>query len=117
MLVTNVAPEWTRTMVLLAVMAATLVVASRVALAVTKAGTNDPDTLNGTDGSDDLIDRGGHNTRFSRAGNDTQPGGRAKIDSSEVRKSVVPSAPKVATRPWPAGTATTTLSVAATPTP
>ena len=39
-----------RVILLLAVMAATLVVASGVALAVTKIGTNGPDTLRGPTG-------------------------------------------------------------------
>jgi hypothetical protein len=44
-----------RTIVLLATMALTLLVASGVALAVTKIGTNGPDTLRGTSGADNLV--------------------------------------------------------------
>ncbi len=43
-----------RTIVLLATMALTLLVASGVALAVTKVGTNGPDTLRGTNRADNL---------------------------------------------------------------
>ena len=44
-----------RVILLLAAMATTLVVASGLALAVTKIGTNGPDTLRGTNGSDNLL--------------------------------------------------------------
>jgi hypothetical protein len=43
-----------RTIVLLATMTLTLLVASGVALAVTKIGTNGPDTLRGTNRADNL---------------------------------------------------------------
>ena len=46
-----------RTIVLLATMALTLLVASGVALAATKIGTNGPDTLRGTNGADQLVAR------------------------------------------------------------
>jgi len=39
-------------------MALTLLVASGVALAVTKLGTNGPDTLRGTNGYDNLLGKG-----------------------------------------------------------
>jgi hypothetical protein len=48
-----------RAMLLVAMMAVTLVVASGVALAVTKIGTNGPDRLMGTNGDDNLLGRGG----------------------------------------------------------
>jgi hypothetical protein len=48
-----------RTILLLATMALTLLVASGVALAVNKIGTNGPDTLRGTDGDDNLLGKGG----------------------------------------------------------
>ena len=51
-----------RTIVLLATMALTLLVASGVALAVTKIGTNGPDTLRGTNGNDNLIGKGATTT-------------------------------------------------------
>jgi hypothetical protein len=44
----------------LTMMAATLVVASGVALAVNKIGTNGPDTLKGTNGADKLLGKGGN---------------------------------------------------------
>ena len=47
-----------RTILLLATMALTLLVASGVALAVTKIGTDRPDFLIGTKGSDELFGRG-----------------------------------------------------------
>jgi hypothetical protein len=49
-----------RTIVLLVTMALTLLVASGVALAVTKIGTDGPDTLWGTNGADKLIGKGGN---------------------------------------------------------
>ena len=39
-------------------MAATLVVASGLALAVTKIGTNGPDTIMGTNNADNLLGKG-----------------------------------------------------------
>ena len=47
-----------RTILLVATMALTLMVASGVALAITKIGTDGPDTLMGTKGSDVLSGRG-----------------------------------------------------------
>jgi hypothetical protein len=44
-----------RTILLLASMALTLLVASGVALAVTRIGTDGPDTLRGTNGADNLV--------------------------------------------------------------
>src|SRR5919112_1225242 len=44
-----------RTILLMATMALTLLVASGVALAVTRIGTDGPDTLRGTKGNDDVI--------------------------------------------------------------
>ena len=48
-----------RVILLLTMMAATLVVASGVALAVNKMGTNGPDTLKGTNGANNLLGNGG----------------------------------------------------------
>ena len=48
-----------RTVLLLAVVAACLVMASGVALAVSKVGTNGNDVLKGTDGKDNLLGLGG----------------------------------------------------------
>src|SRR5215218_3268272 len=67
-----------RTMLLVATMALTLLVASGVALAVTKIGTNGPDHLRGTNGDDILIGRGGNDVLNSLAGHDELLGGRGK---------------------------------------
>jgi Ca2+-binding RTX toxin-like protein len=50
-----------RTLMLLATIALTLLVASGVALAVTKIGGPDPDTLRGTNGADNLLGNGAVN--------------------------------------------------------
>src|SRR5215208_7794284 len=64
------------TIVLLATMALTLLVASGVALAVTRIGTNGPDTLKGTNGDDTLIGLGGNDRIFGGLrGNDNLLGG------------------------------------------
>ena len=67
-----------RVILLLAVMTATLVVASGVAWAVTKIGTNGPDTLRGTNGDDNLIGKGGDDVLHSLNGRDTLLGGSGK---------------------------------------
>ncbi len=67
-----------RVILLLALMAATLVVASGVALAVTKIGTNGPDTLRGTNGDDNLIGKGGNDRLFALNGRDNLRGGPGK---------------------------------------
>jgi Ca2+-binding RTX toxin-like protein len=67
-----------RLLLLLAAMALALVVASGVALAVNKIGTNGPDTLRGTNGDDNLVGRGGNDRLFSLAGDDTLLGGLGK---------------------------------------
>jgi Ca2+-binding RTX toxin-like protein len=67
-----------RTILLLASMALTLLVASGVALAVTKIGTNGPDTLRGTNGDDNLVGKGGNDKLFSLRGNDNLLGGTGK---------------------------------------
>ncbi len=51
-----------RVILLLTVMAATLVLASGLAWAVNKVGTNGPDTLRGTNEADNLLGRGGATT-------------------------------------------------------
>jgi Ca2+-binding RTX toxin-like protein len=66
------------TVLLLATMTLTLLVVSGVALAVTKIGTNGPDTLRGTNGDDNLVGRGGNDRLFSLAGRDTLLGGSGK---------------------------------------
>src|SRR5215213_5261346 len=67
-----------RVILLLTVMAATLVLASGVALAVTKIGTNGPDTLRGTNGADNLLGKGANDRLFSLAGRDNLLGGPGK---------------------------------------
>jgi Ca2+-binding RTX toxin-like protein len=67
-----------RTTVLLTTMALTLLVASGVALAVTKIGTDGPDTLRGTNGDDNLIGKGGNDDLYALNGRDTLVGGPGK---------------------------------------
>ncbi len=67
-----------RTILLMATMALTLLVASGVALAVTRIGTEGPDTLRGTNGADTLIGKGGNDILLALAGNDTLLGGSGK---------------------------------------
>ena len=63
---------------LVAMMALALLLASGVALAVTKIGTDGPDTLRGTDGSDNLIGRGGNDDLFGLRGSDNLLGGEGE---------------------------------------
>ena len=67
-----------RVILLLALMAATLVVASGVALAVNKVGTNGPDTLRGTNGDDNLVGLGGNDVLFGLGGRDNLLGEEGK---------------------------------------
>ena len=67
-----------RLVLLLTVMAVALVVASGVAVAVSKIGTNGPDTLRGTNGNDDLLGKGGNDKLFGLAGRDNLLGGSGK---------------------------------------
>jgi Ca2+-binding RTX toxin-like protein len=67
-----------RTVVLLATMALTLLVASGVALAVTKIGGPGPDTLRGTNGADNLLGRGGNDALFGLGGRDNLLGEEGK---------------------------------------
>src|SRR5215203_6334141 len=67
-----------RTILLLATMALTLLVASGVALAVNKIGTDGPDTLRGTNGDDNLVGKGGNDILFALRGQDTLLGGPGK---------------------------------------
>jgi Ca2+-binding RTX toxin-like protein len=64
-----------RVVLVLAAMALALLLASGVAWAVTKVGTNGPDTLRGTNGSDTLIGRGGSDSLLAFGGFDTLAGG------------------------------------------
>jgi Ca2+-binding RTX toxin-like protein len=67
-----------RTMLLLATMALTLLVASGVALAVTKIGGPGPDRLGGTDGDDNLLGKGGNDKLYALRGRDNLLGGSGK---------------------------------------
>src|SRR5215203_162795 len=67
-----------RTIVLLATMALTLLVASGVALAVTKIGGPGPDTLRGTNGADNLLGEGGNDALYGLGGSDNLLGGEGK---------------------------------------
>jgi hypothetical protein len=67
-----------RIILLLMVMAMTLVVASGVAWAVTKIGTDGPDRLVGTNGADNLLGMGGNDDLFSKAGKDHLLGGQGR---------------------------------------
>src|SRR5215212_9537647 len=67
-----------RTILLLATMALTLLVASGVALAVNKIGTQGRDFLKGTDGADNLVGKGANDLIFGLAGKDNLLGGSGK---------------------------------------
>ncbi len=67
-----------RAILLVAMMALTLLVASGVALAVNKVGTNRPDTLRGTNGDDNLVGRGGNDVLFGLGGRDNLLGEEGK---------------------------------------
>jgi len=67
-----------RTIVMLATMTLTVLVASGVALAVTKIGTDGPDTLRGTNGDDNLTGKGGNDRLYALNGRDTLVGGAGK---------------------------------------
>src|SRR5918992_4716818 len=67
-----------RTIVLLATMALTLLVASGVALAVTKIGGPGPNTLRGTNEADNLVGNGGNDVLYALGGMDNLLGGEGK---------------------------------------
>jgi Ca2+-binding RTX toxin-like protein len=67
-----------RVVLVLAVMALALVLASGVAWAVNEIGTNGPDTLRGTNRDDNLLGRGGNDILLSLRGNDDLLGGAGK---------------------------------------
>jgi Ca2+-binding RTX toxin-like protein len=67
-----------RILLLLAAMVVTLAVASGVALAVNKIGTNGPDTLIGTNNADNLIGKGANDVLLSLNGRDNLLGGSGK---------------------------------------
>ena len=64
-----------RVILLLMVMSAALVLASGLALAVNKVGTQGRDFLKGTDGADHLVGKGENDRIFSLAGKDNLIGG------------------------------------------
>jgi Ca2+-binding RTX toxin-like protein len=67
-----------RVVLVLAPMALALLLASGVAWAVNKIGTDGPDTLRGTNGNDSLLGRGGNDRLFALDGRDTLLGGPSK---------------------------------------
>ena len=67
-----------RVILLAAVMAATLLLASGVALAINKIGGPGPNTLRGTKGADNLLGRGGNDQLIGRGGRDNLLGGSGK---------------------------------------
>jgi Ca2+-binding RTX toxin-like protein len=72
------AEERRRLAFLLTAIALVLVLASGVALAVDRVGTNGPDTLRGTSGADNLLGKGGNDALFGLAGRDNLLGGEGK---------------------------------------
>ena len=67
-----------RVALVLTAMALALVLASGVALAVNKVGTNGPDTLRGTNKADNLLGRGANDILLSRGGTDNLLGATGK---------------------------------------
>jgi Ca2+-binding RTX toxin-like protein len=67
-----------RVVLVLAAMALALLLASGVAWAVNKIGTNGPDTLRGTNKADNLLGKGGNDELYSLAGRDNLLGGPGK---------------------------------------
>ena len=63
---------------LLAAMTLALLLASGVAWAVNKIGTDGPDTLRGTNKADNLLGKGGNDKLFGLAGRDNLLGGSGK---------------------------------------
>ncbi len=67
-----------RVVLVLAAMALALLLASGMAWAVNKVGTNGPDTLRGTNGDDNLVGKGGNDELFALRGDDNLLGGPGK---------------------------------------
>ncbi len=67
-----------RVVLVVAVMVLALVLASGVAQAVNKVGTDSPDTLRGTNGDDNLSGGGGNDELFGLGGRDNMLGGEGK---------------------------------------
>ena len=74
-----------RILLVLATIAAAVLMVGGVALAVTKIGTDGPDTLMGTKGSDALFGNGGTDWIEGRAGNDLIRGGPGNDDPLSSR--------------------------------
>ena len=67
-----------RAILLVVATALITLIASGVALAVTRIGTDGPDTLRGTNGADNLLGKGGNDTLFSLRGKVNLLGGSGK---------------------------------------
>jgi hemolysin type calcium-binding protein len=67
-----------RVVLVVGAMTLVLLLASGVALAVNKIGTNGPDTLRGTHGDDNLLGKGGNDVLFALRGHDNLLGGSGK---------------------------------------
>jgi Ca2+-binding RTX toxin-like protein len=67
-----------RVVLVLVAMALALLLASGVAWAVNKIGTDGPDTLRGTNGDDNLIGKGGNDDLYALNGRDTLVSGPGK---------------------------------------
>ena len=67
-----------RTILMVVTMALTLLVASGMAWAVNRIGTDGPDTLRGTNRADNLLGEGGNDALFGRGGSDNLLGGAGK---------------------------------------
>jgi Ca2+-binding RTX toxin-like protein len=67
-----------RVVLVLTAMAVVMLLASGVAWAVNKVGTNGPDTLRGTNRADNLVGKDGNDMIFSLAGQDKLLGGSGK---------------------------------------
>jgi RTX calcium-binding nonapeptide repeat (4 copies) len=98
-----------RTILMVTTVALTLLVASGVALAVTKIGTDGPDTLRGTNADDHLLGLGGNDELFAFRGDDSLLGGRTRICSGQEPTTATPTA---ATRPCSEVLATTSSTAA-----
>jgi RTX calcium-binding nonapeptide repeat (4 copies) len=67
-----------RTILLLTTMTLTLLVASGVALAINKIGTDGSETLRGTNGDDNLLGKGANDVLYALGGTDNLLGGEGK---------------------------------------
>jgi Ca2+-binding RTX toxin-like protein len=67
-----------RVVLVLAAVAVAMLLASGVAWAVNKVGTNGPDTLRGTNEDDNLLGKGGNDVLFALRGEDNLLGGTGK---------------------------------------